>query len=60
MNSPIIDIKIYMQSVGQEARAASRWMAKASTAVKNTALLTMATAIRRRHRITSLVAGSLR
>ena len=47
MNSPIIDIKIYMQSVGQEARTASRWMAKASTAVKNTALLTMATAIRR-------------
>ena len=47
MNSPIIDIKIYMQSVGQEARAASRWMAKASTAMKNQALLAMARAIRR-------------
>ena len=47
MNSPVVDIKIYMQSVGQEARAASRWMAKASTAMKNTALLAMAAAIRR-------------
>ena len=47
MNSPVLDIKTYMQSVGQEARAASRLMAKASTAMKNRALLAMATAIRR-------------
>ena len=47
MNSPVVDIKTYMQSVGQEARAASRWMAKASTAAKNQALLAMANAIRR-------------
>ena len=47
MNSPVLDIKTYMQSVGQEARAASRLMAKASTAIKNGALLAMAAAIRR-------------
>ena len=47
MNSPVLDIKTYMQSVGQEARAASRLMAKASTAMKNGALLAMAAAIRR-------------
>jgi glutamate-5-semialdehyde dehydrogenase len=47
MNSPVFDIKTYMQSVGQEARAASRLMAKASTAMKNGALLAMAAAIRR-------------
>lgn len=47
MNSPVLDIKTYMQSVGQEARAASRLMAKASTAMKNRALLAMAAAIRR-------------
>jgi glutamate-5-semialdehyde dehydrogenase len=47
MNSPVLDIKTYMQSVGQEARAASRLMAKASTAMKNAALLAMAAAIRR-------------
>ncbi len=47
MNSPVLDIKTYMQSVGQEARAASRLTAKASTAMKNRALLAMATAIRR-------------
>ena len=47
MNSPVLDIKTYMQSVGQEARVASRMMAKASTAMKNRALLTMAAAIRR-------------
>jgi glutamate-5-semialdehyde dehydrogenase len=47
MNSPVLDIKTYMQSVGQEARAASRLMAKANTAMKNGALLAMAAAIRR-------------
>ena len=47
MNSPVLDIKTYMQSVGQEARAASRLMAKASTAMKNGALLAIAAAIRR-------------
>ena len=43
----IIDIKTYMQSVGREARAASRLIARAETAVKNQALTIMATAIRR-------------
>ncbi|MEK7845259.1 MAG: glutamate-5-semialdehyde dehydrogenase, partial [Pseudomonadota bacterium] len=41
------DIKSYMQSVGQEARAAARWVAKADTAAKNHALTAMANAIRR-------------
>lgn len=41
------DIKSYMQSVGQQARAASRLVAKADTAAKNTALTAMADAIRR-------------
>ncbi|SCY36840.1 glutamate-5-semialdehyde dehydrogenase [Nitrosospira sp. Nl5] len=43
----IIDIKTYMQSVGREARTASRLIAKAETAVKNQALTTMAMAIKR-------------
>lgn len=43
----IIDIKTYMQSVGREARAASRLMAKAETAAKNRALTAMAAAIKR-------------
>ncbi len=43
----VIDIKAYMQSVGREARAASRLMAKAETAAKNQALTTMAAAIKR-------------
>lgn len=43
----ITDIKSYMQSVGQEARAASRLVAKADTAAKNHALTAMANAIRR-------------
>ena len=43
----IIDIKAYMQSVGREARAASRLMAKAETAAKNQALTAMAAAIKR-------------
>lgn len=41
------DIKSYMQSVGQQARAASRLIAKADTATKNQALTAMAQAIRR-------------
>ncbi|WP_297325083.1 glutamate-5-semialdehyde dehydrogenase [Nitrosomonas sp.] len=43
----ITDIKSYMQSVGQEARTASRLIAKADTAAKNHALHAMANAIRR-------------
>ncbi len=42
-----IDIKSYMQSVGQEARSASRQVAKADTASKNRALIAIADAIRR-------------
>ncbi|MBY0474956.1 MAG: glutamate-5-semialdehyde dehydrogenase [Nitrosomonas sp.] len=41
------DIKSYMHFVGQEARAASRLVAKADTAAKNQALTAMANAIRR-------------
>jgi glutamate-5-semialdehyde dehydrogenase len=41
-----MDIKQYMEGVGQAARAASRDMARASTAAKNAALLAMAAAIR--------------
>ncbi|PTQ80125.1 glutamate-5-semialdehyde dehydrogenase [Nitrosomonas ureae] len=41
------DIKSYMYFVGQEARAASRLIAKADTATKNQALIAMANAIRR-------------
>ena len=43
----IIDIKTYMQSIGREARAASRLIAKAETAAKNRALTHMAMAIKR-------------
>lgn len=43
----IIDIKTYMQSVGREARAASRLTARAETAIKNQALTVMAMAIKR-------------
>jgi glutamate-5-semialdehyde dehydrogenase len=43
----IMDIKEYMQTVGRQARAASRRMATASTAEKNAALLAIAAAIRR-------------
>ncbi len=39
------DIKRYMESVGQQARAASRIMAQAGTATKNRALENIATAI---------------
>ncbi|HEY6280609.1 MAG TPA: glutamate-5-semialdehyde dehydrogenase [Burkholderiales bacterium] len=43
----ILDIKAYMQGVGREARAASRFMARADTKSKNKALTAMAQAIRR-------------
>lgn len=41
------DIKTYMQSLGREARKASRLMAKTETATKNQALIAMAAAIKR-------------
>nr|WP_315466707.1 glutamate-5-semialdehyde dehydrogenase [uncultured Undibacterium sp.] len=41
------DIANYIQTLGQQARQASRAMAKADTATKNQALLAIATAIRR-------------
>lgn len=41
------DIKLYMQQLGQQARAASRLMAKADSNAKNLALLNIAHAIRR-------------
>lgn len=43
----IIDIKTYMQSIGREARSASRLIARAETAAKNRALTMMAMAIKR-------------
>ena len=43
----IIDIKTYMHSLGREARAASRLIAKAETAARNRALTQMAMAIKR-------------
>src|SRR5437667_3285454 len=43
----IMDIKLYINQVGQRARKASRAMAKANTAVKNQALALIAAAIRR-------------
>ena len=43
-----MNIETYMQTLGQAARAASRQMAKASTADKNAALLAMAADIRAR------------
>ncbi|KAF0836428.1 glutamate-5-semialdehyde dehydrogenase [Methylovorus glucosotrophus] len=42
-----MDIKHYMQQVGQQARQASRAMARADTNTKNLALVTIAQAIRR-------------
>lgn len=42
-----MDIKDYMQTLGQQARAASRAMAKAPTQAKNAALTAIAAAIRR-------------
>jgi glutamate-5-semialdehyde dehydrogenase len=43
-----MDIKTYMEGIGKAARAASREMAKASTAAKNGALLAMAKIVRER------------
>ncbi len=43
----IMDIKTYMQTVGRQARAASRRLATATTAEKNAALMAIATALRR-------------
>jgi glutamate-5-semialdehyde dehydrogenase len=51
-----MDIKHYMQQLGQGARAASRLMAKAETGTKNRALLTIAAAIRREQ--TALLAAN--
>jgi glutamate-5-semialdehyde dehydrogenase len=45
LGSIMKDVKQYMKSVGQQARAASRLMALADTAVKNRALLAIADAI---------------
>ena len=42
-----MDVKQYMRQVGQQARAASRAMARADTNAKNKALLAMAAAIER-------------
>ncbi|WP_434513885.1 glutamate-5-semialdehyde dehydrogenase [Dechloromonas sp. ARDL1] len=42
-----MDIKQYMQTVGRQARTASRRLASASTAEKNAALMHLASAIRR-------------
>ena len=42
-----MDIKKYMQTVGRQARAASRRLAGATTAEKNAALMHIAGAIRR-------------
>ncbi len=47
MNTPT-DIALYMQTLGQQARAAARLIAKASTAMKNAALLAMAAEMRAR------------
>lgn len=45
---PIKDIQSYMVQLGQAARLASRQMAAASSAAKNTALMAMASEIRQR------------
>ncbi|HET9463267.1 MAG TPA: gamma-glutamyl-phosphate reductase, partial [Thiobacillus sp.] len=42
-----MDVKTYMQTVGKQAREASRAIARADTNQKNRALLAMAAAIRR-------------
>ena len=42
-----MDIKQYMRTVGEQARAASRIVARADTNAKNKALLAMADAIKR-------------
>ena len=47
MDTKIVDIKKYMQTVGVAARAASRLMAAADTNTKNQALIHIAAAILR-------------
>jgi len=47
MDNTIVDIKTYMQAVGEAARQASRAMAAADTNTKNQALLYIAAAILR-------------
>ena len=43
-----MDIHTYMQTLGRQARAASRVLAAAPTAIKNAALMAMATEVRAR------------
>jgi glutamate-5-semialdehyde dehydrogenase len=52
-----MDIQDYMQTLGRQARAASRLLATASTATKNAALTSMAGAIRE-HRAALLAANT--
>ncbi len=47
MKNEQMNVKDYMQTLGRQARAASRDMARASTNAKNRALLAMAAAVRR-------------
>jgi glutamate-5-semialdehyde dehydrogenase len=47
MDTPVVDIRTYMQNAGRAARAASHSMAKADTRTKNHALSAMADAIMR-------------
>jgi len=47
MRRTILDINQYMQTLGQQARQASRALARADTATKNTALLVIAEQIRK-------------
>ena len=54
------DIANYIQTLGQQARQASRAMAKADTATKNQALLAIATAIRREAPASLRAANELR
>ena len=53
----LMDIRDYMQTIGRQARAASRRLAMATTAEKNAALLHIASAIRRER--AALVAANL-
>jgi len=46
VRSSLLDVNDYMQTLGQQARKASRALARASTDVKNQALLAMANEIR--------------
>ncbi|MHB1375486.1 MAG: gamma-glutamyl-phosphate reductase, partial [Thauera sp.] len=52
-----MDIQHYMQTLGRQARAASRVLAAASTAAKNAALIAMAAEIRA-HRAELLAANA--